>query len=79
MDEIAKHAPSVDLMWAVLEGGPEGIPEASRLQVVSPVNDKIKIVHYGGYEHFEQTGMLDESGPFPQIVYRWTTRTEMAE
>ena len=79
MDEITRHAPSANLMWAVLEGGPEGIPEASRLQVVSPVNDKIKIVHYGGYEHFERTGMLDESGSFPQIVYRWTTRTEMAE
>jgi hypothetical protein len=79
MDEIAMYAPSANLMWAVLEGGPEGIPQASRRQEVGPVGDKIKIVHYGGYEHFERTGMLDESGFFPQIVYRWTTRTEMAE
>lgn len=79
MDEIARDAPGTSLMRAVLEGGPEGIPEASRLRVVSPVDDKIKIVHYGGYEHFERTDMLDDSGSFPQIVFRWTTRTEIAE
>lgn len=79
MDEIAGYAPGANLTWAVLEGGPEGLPEASRQQVVSPVDDKIKIAHYGGYEHFERTDMLDESGSLPQIVFRWTTRTKMAE
>jgi hypothetical protein len=79
MDEIARNVPGANLTWAILEGGPEGIPEASRLRAVSPVDDKIKIVYYGGYEHFERTDMLDESGSFPQIVFRWTTRTEMAE
>lgn len=79
MDETVRDALGTNPMWAVLEGGPDGIPEGSRRQVVSPVDDKIKIVHYGGYEHFERTGVLDESGSFPQIVYRWTTRTEMAE
>jgi hypothetical protein len=78
VDEIARDA-GIDLMWAVLQGGPEGIPEASRIQVVGPVDDKIKIVHYGGYEHFERTGMLDESGAYPQIVFHWTARTEIAE
>jgi hypothetical protein len=79
MEENVKEAPGANLIWAVLEGGPEGLPDASRLQVVNPVDDKIKVMHYGGYEHFERTGLLDESGSFPQIVYRWTTRTEMAE
>jgi hypothetical protein len=79
MDEIATHATSAHLMWAVLDGGPEGLPEASRLQVVSPVDDKIKIVHYGGYEHFERTDMLDEIDSLQRIVFRWITRTEMAE
>lgn len=78
MDEIARDT-RTDLMWAVLQGGPEGIPETSRLHVVSPVDDKIKIAHYGGYEHFERTNVLDESGSDPQIVFRWTTRTEIAE
>jgi hypothetical protein len=79
MEEIMKDAPSPNPIWAVLEGGPEGIPEASRLLAVDPIDDKIKILHYGGYEHFERTGLLQESGPFPQIVFRWTTRTEIAE
>jgi hypothetical protein len=79
MDEITRDTLGTNLAWAVLEGGPEGIPEASRQQVVSPVDDKIKIVHYGGYEHFERTDMLDRSGSFPQVVFRWTTRTKMAE
>jgi hypothetical protein len=79
MDKTVKEAPGANLMWAVLEGGPEAIPEASRLQLVSPIDNKIKIIHYGGYEHFERTDLLAESGPSPQIVFRWTTRTEIAE
>jgi hypothetical protein len=79
MEEIVRGASGANPICAVLEGGPEGLPEASRLQVVSPIDDKIKILHYGGYEHFERTDMLDESGSFPQIVFRWTRRTEMAE
>jgi len=79
MEENVKEAAGANLLWAVLEGGPEGLPDASRLQVVSPVDDKIKVMHYGGYEHFERTDLLDESGSLPQIVFRWTTRTEMAE
>jgi hypothetical protein len=79
MEEIVKDAPGANPIRAVLEGGPKGIPEASRLQAVNSVDDKIKIMHRGGYEHFERTDLLDESGPFPQIVFRWTTRTEIAE
>ena len=79
MDETVQEALGEDLAWAVLQGGPEGIPDASRLQVVSPVDDKIKIVHYGGHEHFARTDLLDESGSSPQIVFRWAKRTEMAE
>jgi Family of unknown function (DUF5988) len=41
--------------------------------------DKIKIMHHGGYEHFERSRLLDESGEFPLIAFRWTTRTEIAE
>jgi hypothetical protein len=79
MEKTAKDALGANLIWAILKGGPEAIPESSRLQVISPIDDKIKIMHYGGYEHFERTDLLDDSGPFPQIVYRWTTRTEIAE
>lgn len=79
MSKIKRDVPDADLTWAVLRGGPAGIPEESRVCAVSSVDDKVKVVHFGGYEHFERTDTLDESGSFPQIVYRWTTRTEMAE
>jgi Family of unknown function (DUF5988) len=64
---------------ATLEGGPETIPMASRLQVVSPLEEKIKLPHYGGYEHFERAGWLDENISSEHLIFRWTMRTEMAE
>lgn len=67
---------------AVLEGGPASIPMASRTQTVGPHDEKIKLPHYGGYEHFERTGELGELGESvarQEVVFRWTMRTEMAE
>jgi Family of unknown function (DUF5988) len=58
-----------DDMEVVLRGGPTGIPEA----------DKIKIIHAGGYEHFERTGNdtgIDAGGA---RTFQWVTRTEIAE
>jgi Family of unknown function (DUF5988) len=64
---------------AILEGGPESIPEASRTTAVDPREEKIKLPHYGGYEHFERAGWLDD-GPSPRsLIYRWTMRTKVAE
>lgn len=64
---------------AILEGGPESIPEASRIQEVSALAEKIKLPHYGGYEHFERAGWLEEDTSCRHLIYRWTTRTELAE
>jgi hypothetical protein len=47
---------------AVLEGGPASFPEAWRVQAVGPQEEKIKIPHYGGYEHFERVGGFDGNG-----------------
>jgi Family of unknown function (DUF5988) len=79
MEEPVKDALGAYSIWAILEGGPESLPEASRLQVVSPFDDKVKIMHYGGYEHFERTDLLFEGSSSPQIIYRWTARTQIAE
>lgn len=67
------------LVHAVLEGGPESIPEASRIRAVDPQEEKIKLPHYGGYEHFERVGWLDEDTSSRQLIYRWTMRTKVAE
>jgi Family of unknown function (DUF5988) len=64
---------------AILEGGPESIPMASRIQVVSPLDEKIKLPHYGGYEHFERAEWLDENTISQHLIFRWTMRTEVAE
>jgi hypothetical protein len=63
---------------AVLEGGPESIPAAQRTQEVSPFDEKIKLPHHGGYEHFERVGSL-EGNTAEHLVYRWTMRTQVAE
>lgn len=64
---------------AVLEGGPETIPSTERTQLVGVLDDKIKLAHLGGYEHFERIDGLTESAPAESPVFHWTMRTEIAE
>jgi hypothetical protein len=66
-----------DSILAVLEGGPESLPEALRNQVVGPLTHKIKVPYYGGHEHFERLSAFEDDTA--QIIFRWTTRTELAE
>jgi hypothetical protein len=62
-------------IYAVLEGGPADIPSSLRTLYRPPGEErKIKIMHRGGYEHF----VRDEDSPEP-VVFRWITRTEIAE
>jgi hypothetical protein len=70
---------STDSVLAMLEGGPASIPNASRIQSVSPLDKKVKLPHYGGYEHFERTGESNEHTSPQQIIFRWAMRTEIAE
>jgi hypothetical protein len=69
----------VSSVQAILEGGPETIPAELRIQEVSPLERKIKLLHYGGYEHFERVSQPEENTVSQHPVYRWTTRTEIAE
>jgi len=79
MDDITATTSTGNSVRAILHGGPKNIPNETRIQLVSPLDEKIKLPHYGGYEHFERTTMLDGSGTSEEIVFRWTTRTEVAE
>ncbi|MEU4366841.1 DUF5988 family protein [Micromonospora chersina] len=65
------------IVEAVLEGGPATLPAELRNHRVSPVDSKIKVRHYGGYEHFERdsAGVADGA----PVVFRWTGRTRIAE
>jgi hypothetical protein len=60
---------------AVLEGGPTSLPEGVRRQPAPVGDDRIKVPHLGGYEHFERSDRVDGDA----AVYRWTARTRIAE
>jgi len=74
---VRKHTSpyaSSGLLEATLEGGPADLPSELRTQLVQQDQEKVKVAHYGGHEHFER----DESCTSP-VVYRWTGRTRVAE
>lgn len=79
MEETGRTTSVVRSVRAVLEGGPASMPTASRIQTVGPHDEKVKVPHYGGYEHFERAGELDENVAHQEVVFRWTMRTEIAE
>jgi hypothetical protein len=78
-DRLVKEMIELNSIQAVLEGGPATIPHTSRTLFVSPYDEKVKLPHYGGYEHFERTISIVEDISCQQIIYRWTMRTELAE
>ena len=71
-----------ELVTAVLLGGPASLPQAQRRQQVPARENKIKIPHMGGYEHFFRAGGDDEefvaSAGLP-LIFNWTMRTKIAE
>ena len=76
MHDFVKEATAADVVVARLEGGPANIPDAVRVQRVAAHEEKIKVPHQGGYEHFERMVPVPPDG---QVVYRWTMRTKPAE
>jgi Family of unknown function (DUF5988) len=79
METVGFSVSGPGTVLAVLEGGPASLPESLRVQQVGLRDDKIKIVHYGGYEHFERDVRPGANASSHRIVFRWTMRTEMAE
>jgi hypothetical protein len=62
---------TANTMEVVLVGGPGGIPGNLVVSTALAANDKLKICHLNGYEHFERVA--------PGNVFTWTMRTKMAE
>ena len=79
MTDTTTVAENSDLIEAVLEGGPASITEALRSRTINPSQEKIKLQHYGGYEHFERTDRTGANIADGYVVFRWTKRTEIAE
>ncbi|ADU11335.1 DUF5988 family protein [Micromonospora aurantiaca] len=73
-DPVARDAAGV--IDVVLEGGPADLPADLRSRRVSTAEKKIKILYYGGYEHFERGNAAAAVEP---VVFRWTGRTRIAE
>jgi hypothetical protein len=61
---------------AVLEGGPDDIPDDQRRTTVGEHDEKVKVRHLGGYEHFERT---DPTAAGDAVRFHWTMRTRIAE
>jgi hypothetical protein len=67
----------------VLEGGPTDIPRTLRVDEAVFAYGKIKIPRKNGYEHFERPLTPPVPGDVisedDAMVFRWTTRTKIAE
>src|SRR5687768_785138 len=70
-------ADATEIVEIVLEGGPDSFPTELRTRQVPLADSKIKVPHYGGYEHFERADAPDPGGV--PSVFRWTGRTRVAE
>jgi hypothetical protein len=62
----------------MLVGGPASIGGDARVQDVGAHEDKVKLPHQGGYEHFERVAETAPGEPSAP-VFRWTMRTKTAE
>jgi hypothetical protein len=64
-----------DATTAVLEGGPDDLPE--RIVSVPAPGLDIKVAFRGGYEHFRATTRQQETEQGQLPVYEWWERTEL--
>jgi hypothetical protein len=79
MEEAAQRG-GIDqsVIHVVLKGGPDDLPINLRTRHEPVHDEKLKIPHRGGYEHFERCPPNTTESMAP-IVYYWTTRTHIAE
>jgi hypothetical protein len=68
-----------ELIDVLLEGGPADIPAAARVRRVDAGDEKVKLPHRGGHEHFERTDERRWQDGVARVLFRWTVRTRVAE
>ncbi|MFJ2264537.1 DUF5988 family protein [Streptomyces sp. NPDC087844] len=76
MTEESTPSHDGEMIDALLQGAPEGMPTSVRAGRSAVADRKLKIPHYGGYEHFE---LVENPAENSQAVFRWTMRTRIAE
>lgn len=74
MAELNPPAAADGYVDIVLEGGPVTLPAGERNRRGQVDEDRIKVPYYGGHEHFERVDRHQRP-----VVYRWITRTRVAE
>ena len=62
---------SSTVLRVMLEGGPADLPREDAQSWIQADDERIKVPYRGGYEHFQRTDVSH--------VYRWVTRTKVAE
>ena len=75
----ASDSVTAELVTAVLLGGPASLPETQRRQQVPVAEEKIKIQHMGGYEHFHREDEEPRPAEDLPLIFNWTMRTKIAE
>lgn len=63
----------------LLSDGPSSLPEEERVQFATSLTEKIKHRFGAGYEHFVHQGEFITLDGEQVAVFRWTTRTAIAE
>ncbi|MFB7600242.1 DUF5988 family protein [Streptomyces sp. NPDC056160] len=64
-----------DTVKALLEGGPQDLPE--RIVPITTPGEDVKIELRNGYEHFRPTSRHADTREGRLPVYEWWERTEM--
>ncbi|MFC4069036.1 DUF5988 family protein [Actinoplanes subglobosus] len=64
-------------MSALLAGGPDSLPAELRRCAAPESDDRIKVEHWGGYEHFQRRSVQNPDDGF--VIFDWVTRTRIAE
>ena len=79
MNDLSNVYAFQETIDAVLEGGPLDFPADTRRCRAARDERTVKVLHRGGYEHFERAAERSPQDGGAPAVYQWTSRTRIAE